>query len=625
MIEKDFFNILQYNVRKGRKTNMIPLLHEPAIKNYDVLAIQESWKNSRIMTSLSASRSGFYLAYKLDVNTRMCFYINQNIDPQEWKVEHPSPDMNTLKLRLWSESMAKMIHIHNVYNPSSASYASTDSPSTLSMVERQLQADVEHVLMGDFNLHHPLWCGPSRPTQHAAASQLLDLVEAADLDLTLPQGTVTWQARNATSTIDLVFMSRYLRERLIHCETKPEWNQSSDHIPISSSILMSSVQTEGRRSRAWKQIDVEKLHKLCENMPQPIDLQDITEIDAFALSLEKWLQWAVEETMPWKRTHDRSNPYWSDECGEAVKEARRLRRVFTDSQNERDWKAYLHANDCKQKVIRKAKTLEFRKAIDTNAANKGGLWRLAKWARIKSHVPSELPKMPTLVKSVQRGVGEELATSFEDKARFLADEFFPAPPPADLSDIPGAAYPVSVHCPAVVTKEEVVEAMKRLSPDKAPGPDGITNRFLKACGDGLISVLTSFFQTCVSRGYHSKTYQKNNTVILRKPGKSNYGVAKAWRPIALLSTVGKILESIISKKLSYLAEHHGWLPAAQMGARPNRSTETALELLTEQVHTVWRTGANKVATLLSMNVARTFPTVNHVKLIHNLRKKKMSN
>ena len=46
--------------------------------------------------------------------------------------------------------------------------------------------------------------------------------------------------------------------------------------------------------------------------------------------------------------------------------------------------------------------------------------------------------------------------------------------------------------------------------------------------------------------------------------------------------------------------------------------ETALALLTEKVHTVWKQGNNKVATLLSMDVARAFDTVLYQRLIHNL-------
>ena len=43
-------------------------------------------------------------------------------------------------------------------------------------------------MLGDFNLPHPLWSGPSRPTQHQAADQLLDVVRAASMQLTLPSG-----------------------------------------------------------------------------------------------------------------------------------------------------------------------------------------------------------------------------------------------------------------------------------------------------------------------------------------------------------------------------------------------------------------------------------------------------
>ena len=106
-------------------------------------------------------------------------------------MKHLSSNMITLKLKLWSELTIKAVHIHNVYNPSSVSYVSTDSSFTLSTVERQLQADAEHVLLKDFNFHHPLWCGPSRPTQHAAANQLLKMVETAELDLILSQSMVT--------------------------------------------------------------------------------------------------------------------------------------------------------------------------------------------------------------------------------------------------------------------------------------------------------------------------------------------------------------------------------------------------------------------------------------------------
>ena len=49
-----------------------------------------------------------------------------------------------------------MIHIHNVYNSSLASYVFIDNLFMLLMIERQLQTDVKHVLMKIFNLYYLL-------------------------------------------------------------------------------------------------------------------------------------------------------------------------------------------------------------------------------------------------------------------------------------------------------------------------------------------------------------------------------------------------------------------------------------------------------------------------------------
>ena len=169
---------------------MIPLLADTNTQDYDIIAIQEPWRNPSAPTSLSSHQSGFHLLYRPGGDTRVCFYINDSIDTDSWEVEFPSADMCTLKIETCTEGAAEVIHIHNVYNPSPASYSSTDSPSTLSTVRSMLTQGVHHILLGDFNLHHPFWNGPSRPTQHAAADQLLDIIDEFNLSLTLPKGTV---------------------------------------------------------------------------------------------------------------------------------------------------------------------------------------------------------------------------------------------------------------------------------------------------------------------------------------------------------------------------------------------------------------------------------------------------
>ena len=86
-----------------------------------------------------------------------------------------------------------------------------------------------------------------------------------------------------------------------------------------------------------------------------------------------------------------------------------------------------------------------------------------------------------------------------------------------------------------------------------------------------------------------------------------YNQAKAWCPIALLNTTGKLMEAIAAARLSKIAEEAGLLPDIQMGFRKGRSTEAALFLLTSQVEKVWKEGM--VASLLSLDISGAYDRV----------------
>ena len=153
--------------------------------------------------------------------------------------------------------------------------------------------------------------------------------------------------------------------------------------------------------------------------------------------------------------------------------------------------------------------------------------------------------------------------------------------------------------------------------DKAPGADGIPYRFLKAMGEPLTVAVAGLLTQCWRAEYYPAAFRSARTVVLRKPNKPNYSKAEAWRPIALLNTVAKILETITAHQLCNLAEQQHMLPDTQMGNCSNWSTETALELLTEQIQTVW-TSKRHVASVLSLDMSGAFNTVNHTQLLDNL-------
>jgi hypothetical protein len=69
----------------------------------------------------------------------------------------------------------------------------------------------------------------------------------------------------------------------------------------------------------------------------------------------------------------------------------------------------------------------------------------------------------------------------------------------------------------------------------------------------------SLFGVLGITGYHPTYWQQATTVIVPKPGKPNYSIPKAYRPVALLNCVGKILEKLIANRLAYMAEKHNLL------------------------------------------------------------------
>ena len=109
-------------------------------------------------------------------------------------------------------------------------------------------------------------------------------------------------------------------------------------------------------------------------------------------------------------------------------------------------------------------------------------------------------------------------------------------------------------------------------------------------------------------------------MALQKPGKGDYQAPKSWRPIALLETLGKVVEAVIAARIRDFAESMGLLPEAQMGARQGRSTETAVASLLARVRAAWDSGG-AVASVLALDVSGVFDRVLKERLTWVLRQR----
>ena len=202
-----------------------------------------------------------------------------------------------------------------------------------------------------------------------------------------------------------------------------------------------------------------------------------------------------------------------------------------------------------------------------------------------------------------------MVNSAEEKAELFKRVLFPEVSDADMTDTARYKYPLPLPAPPI-SLPEIRRAILRAAPGKAPGPDGLLNRALQQVLPMIEPHLDYIFNWCLRVGYCPKHFRRSNTVVLRKPGKGDYTNPKNYRPIALLSAIGKALESIIASRISYLVEQYALLPQNHIGGRRGRSCEHALHLLQEQVHAAWRDGY-PVATLLTLDVSGAYDNVFH--------------
>ena len=132
----------------------------------------------------------------------------------------------------------------------------------------------------------------------------------------------------------------------------------------------------------------------------------------------------------------------------------------------------------------------------------------------------------------------------------------------------------------------------------------------------------SLFNACVTHKYHSKQFKKAQTIVLWKSKKSDYIDSKMYQLIALLDIISKALKSIMIKRLNDIVETHCMLSNAQMKVRCKWFVILTLNLLVNQVHTVWDCKIKYVIFMLSLNVVEAFNWVLHIRLLHTLKMKR---
>ena len=208
------------------------------------------------------------------------------------------------------------------------------------------------------------------------------------------------------------------------------------------------------------------------------------------------------------------------------------------------------------------------------------------------------------------------ATSSLEKAKVLASAWFPP-----LAQIPGLfptpECPLPCMCPYFeVTRKEIDDALDDTSNTSAPGISGLNYKVLKWAYSLHPVAIHSVIKASICLGIHHPRWKSALVVAVPKPGKKDYSTPRSHHPIQLIECLGKLVEKIVAKHLTFNAGKYDLLPFNQFGGRSNSSCLDAGLSLTHNIQTACHKGL--ISSFLAVDIKGFFDHVHHDHMIHIL-------
>jgi ribonuclease HI len=625
--------ILQLNLNKSEKAHL-DLINGALSRSWDILLIQEPY-----LTHLGHIRApnGFNSIFPPDrlsnheAPVRSVIWVSSNLSSNSWKAISISGSNDLTAVQI--ESGQAKVTIFNIYNDCTHS-TTLERLRDFVGTSRASILGGEHSYMmwcGDFNRHHPLWDRDEderlfTPQALRDASLLIEIMANEGMEMALPKGEVTLKhmVTNLYSRPDNVWCSSDLIHRVVRCEVDAYIQPPcTDHLPIVTILEIPQDRIAPVPSRNFRMVDWEAFNETLrvnlDSIPPPVELKTEEEIQQAAKDLTLAIQKTIEDQVQISKPCPHSKRWWSSDLQSMKK---KLNKLSTETTRQRAMPNH-PCHDARKTLAREygnailaAKKKHWVDFLEE--ASDRDLWTSNRY--LKDPVgDGGKSRIPTLKVKDANGLTREVASNSE-KAKVFHKVFFPPRPEA--SSVPSNfRYPDPLPAPPVITKAQIRRHISSLSAYKASGPDGIPNVVLQKTIDHTEDFLESLFQAIIRLGFYVDTWREFTTVVLRKPGKPNYEVPKAHRPIALLCTMAKVLTAIVAEDISYLVEKEFLLPESHYGGRPGRMTTDAVHVLVDKIKSAWRKG--KVVSVLFLDVEAAFPNAVTDRLIHNLRRRKI--
>jgi hypothetical protein len=602
--------VFQLNVRKQREVQQ-SVMNDQQLQDFGIIALSEphSFIMDGVVTTVPLGHAQWTKMIPGSQHEgrwaiRSMLWIRKDIESEQVTIQ--SSDLTAALLYLPDRA----VFVASVYvepaNPEALLQTIDLLQLAIQETQHKIGTRMDILLAGDFNQHDCLWGGDEvSPTRQGEADMLVDFMNDLSLRSLLPRGTKTWQSGRHESTIDLTLASEELASTMIQCRIHST-EHGSDHLAIETAfdIAIPEHTTQARllfKNAPWTKIK-EKIASALLHIPTTGNVQIQTD------RLMKVVLAAIEELTPKAKPSPYAKRWWT-------KDLTHLRRSYTFWRNRSRSQRRIGRIDLELEGRAQSAAKEYHDAIrkqqqthwDEFLEDDANIWQAAKYLDASNGYGSS--KIPPL----QRSDGTTTRERGEQADELLATFFPPLPPIIVEEGTRPQREPVYMPC---LEAEEIERCIFAAKPWKAAGEDGLPTIVWRQIWPAVKDRILTLFRTSIETGQIPVQWKTAKIVPLRKPNKDDYTRAKAWRPISLLCTLGKILEAVVAERISHAVETRGLLPTNHFGARKKRSAEQALILLQEQIYQAWR--AKKVLSLISFDVKGAYNGVCKERLIERL-------
>jgi len=466
------------------------------------------------------------------------------------------------------------------------------NPHSVSPETALQDLEYQYLVAGDFNIHNTA-------TDH---SRLLSAKEendsaphfslATDLGFTLlnTPGIYTrfpFTGTHRPSAIDLAFVNPRMFPAFRSSDAASLPSTGSDHAPILISLRPPSPHNDKPRPR-WQEADWPGLTDRLKNWltPPPPNAPSPNQLDQWFSSALTTLTTLIENDTPRSRPSPKSKAWWTPLLTTLRKEFAKTTRK---AKKLRSPDSYATARQAKLgyfKAIKRAKATYWADFLAKTSPNNI-------WTAKQLVAPRETPRFPSLPDAT-----DPVAVN-----NALLNHFFPPKDP-----LPGRGRLTKNPSAPPLTMEEIRLALSKSSPSSAPGPDGIPYSMWAKVNLINPLIILDLLSPLVAFGYHPPSLKNANGVVLDKPGKASYDSPASFRIIVLLKTISKILEWVMTVRLSAIAKSRNLLHPNQCGSLPGLSSTDACLTLTHEIKTLQRTRL-EVSTLF-LDIKAGFDNVN---------------